>query len=133
MKFLQDSFCYKLYHSSHAFLQLKIVESKTIESNYPPVDIMLVGLDTWKKLIADAKTMSFSPETMIQLPHPMHLVALKLAAVASPYRRPDNMDWSDIINLIREQKLSLDDPEFRKIILRYGNEEILQKLKNDLI
>ena len=79
-----------------------------------------------------AETKNLAHEVKALLPHPTHLVALKLNALASPHRRPGNADWSDIINLIREQKLSLADPEFRGIILRYGGEEILQKLQKDL-
>ena len=52
---------------------------------------------------------------------------MKLTALLAPHRRADNFDWFDIINVIREQKLSLEDPEFRSLILRYGNDEILQK------
>jgi len=57
---------------------------------------------------------------------------MKLAALSSPHRRWDNEDWSDIIKLICKQKLSLEDPEFRSIVLKYGGEQVLQKLEKSL-
>ena len=126
-EFLSGLFHYHLYHSTHAFLQFDHQSS-----DFHPVDIMLVDAGTWEKLSAKARTMPLDSKTSVHLPHPTHLIAMKLTAFLSPYRRRDNADWSDIINMIREQKLSLDDPEFRAIILRYGSKEILKKLQKDL-
>ena len=127
IEFLSQNFGYRLYHSTHAFLQFE-----NDSSNFPAVDVMLVDLKTWEKLNAKSQIKPLDFGAIAHLPHPTHLIALKLTAVSSPYRRKGNVDWSDIINLIHEQKLSLDDPEFRAIVLRYGSEEILIKLQKDL-
>lgn len=127
IEFLSQQFHYRRYHSTHAFLQFDHVSP-----DLPSIDIMLVDANTWEKLSAKARTMPLDLGVSAHVPHPTHLIALKLAAVSSPYRRRGNVDWSDIVNLIQEQKLSLDDPEFRAIILRYGSEEILKRLQKDL-
>jgi len=126
-QFLTTHFHYRLFQSSHAFLRF---ENDLPE--YPPTDFVVVDWSTWEKLIARAETKALTPNTNVRLPRPTHLIAMKLTAFSAPHRRTDNSDWFDIINLIREQKLFLEDPELQAIILRYGNNEILQKLKRDL-
>jgi hypothetical protein len=68
----------------------------------------------------------------VALPKPEHLIAMKLHAVSSPHRRPGNSDWSDILDLIKIHGLSLNDETFRAMILRYGGEQLLEKLTKDL-
>jgi hypothetical protein len=126
-QFLTTKFQYRLFHSTNAFLQFE-----NESSTFPPVDIMMVDIGTWQKLLSKSRNVSLIPKVDARLPHPEHLIAMKLAAHASPTRRWDNEDWSDIIKLIHKQKLSLEDPEFRAIVIKYGSEEILQKLKNAL-
>lgn len=126
-QFLTTHFHYRLFHSSHAFLRFE-----NDLPNYPVTDFVVVDWSTWKKLIARAEIRPLTSNTSVRLPRPAHLIAMKLTALSAPHRRKDNFDWFDIINLIREQKLSLEDPELQAIILRYGNNEILQKLKKDL-
>lgn len=126
-RFLSGQFHYRRYHATHAFLQFDHTSP-----DFPPIDIMLVDGSTWEKLRAKARTLPLDKGVSAPVPHPAHLVALKLAAVSSRYRRRGNADWADIVNLIQEQELSLDDPEFRALVLRYGGEETLKRLQKEL-
>ena len=118
---------YRLFQSSHAFLRFE-----HDSQDYIPIDFMVVNGSTWEKLIARTETRLLDHNLQIRLPHPTHLIAMKLTALSAPHRRKDNSDWFDIINIIREQKLSLEDAEFRSLILHYGGDEILQKLREAL-
>lgn len=91
---------------------------------------MLVDEGTWDKLNGNSilKNLEESP-AQVRVPSALHLIALKLAAATSPHRRPDAIDMSDVIRLVRIQKIDLDDAEVIEIVLRYGGEESLQTLK----
>ena len=125
--FLTKTFGYRLFQSSHAFLRFEHDSQDSI-----PIDFMVVNWSTWEKLIARTETRSLDHDLQVLLPHPTHLIAMKLTALSAPHRRKDNSDWFDIINIIREQKLSLEDAEFRSLILHYGGDEVLQKLREAL-
>ena len=124
---LTTHFHYKLFQSTHAFLRFE-----SSQPDYPATDFVVVDLSTWEKLDAKTESRPLTASINVRLPRPSHLIAMKLTALSAPHRRKDNQDWSDIINLIREQKLSLEDSELRSIVLRYGNEETLKKLQKDL-
>lgn len=125
--FLTKTFRYRLFQSSHAFLRF---ENESLDQF--PIDFMLVNQSTWKKLALGIEIKQLSPGIMVKLPNPTHLIAMKMVALDSPHRRKDNVDWSDIIHIIQEQKLSIEDPVFRDLILRYGGEKTLKKLRKAL-
>ncbi len=54
---------------------------------------------------------------------------MKLAACRSKTRRTDATDWTDIIDLCRLHSLNPEtDTEFRDLVLRYGQKELLEQL-----
>ncbi len=58
-----------------------------------------------------------------------HLIAMKLRACQAAFRRNDATDWSDIVELTRRsESLSIDDDDFRKLVVKFGSAELWDKL-----
>jgi hypothetical protein len=90
---------------------------------------MFVEQATWEKLIKDAKEIDLAGQRAL-LPRPEYLVALKLHAAASPTRSKPEVDWEDIRQIVRICALDPDEESFRALILRYGGEDALARIKN---
>lgn len=56
------------------------------------------------------------------------LIALKLHALKNNFKLRENKDLSDIIELIRINKISYKTKEFKELCLKFGTEEIYQKI-----
>lgn len=95
----------------------------------PPVDLMLVDEGTWAKLMAKAREIDAGEGMHLPVPHPWHLIAMKLAAAKSSARRAGASDWSDIFDLLRTCKIDLADPEFRQLVVQFGREESLRRIE----
>ncbi len=119
---------YTKIHQTDAFVQF--VHASITDA--PPVDFMVVDRSTWEKLHKEAICYKVEGDLELPLPAAVHLVAMKLHALSSQYRPKENSDWSDILNIIKLQKLSLNDEQFIKIIKRYGSDQTFQRLKRDL-
>ncbi len=120
-------FHYRVYHQTGVFIQLEPDKPGEL----PPVDLMLVDEGTWTKLTAQAQERDAGDGMQLQVPHPWHLIAMKLVAAKSPVRRTGAVDWSDIFDLLRTCKIDVADPEFRKLVLRYGGEEALRRMEDE--
>lgn len=96
---------------------------------WPQVDIMFVNERTWQRITSEASEAS-AGRTVVRLPSPRHMVALKLHSATSPERSEPAKDWADIEALVRIHKLDLSDEEFSKLVIRYGGEESLNRLKS---
>lgn len=80
-----------------------------------PVDLMFVDGPTWETLIDGAREMQLAGEKVL-LPHPEHLVALKLHAIRSPTRGKSEVDWEDIRQILRICALDPEEESFRALI-----------------
>ena len=80
---------------------------------------MFVDQETWNKLLEGAREMRLGNETVL-LPRPEYLVALKLHAATSSTRSKPEVDWEDILQIMRISHLDL----------RYGGEDALAKIKS---
>jgi hypothetical protein len=115
---------YRFLHGVSAFAQFEPPERRGT-----PVDLMFVDDATWQKIQIDSVEKSLAGEA-VHLPRPDYLVALKLHATASPTRRRREQDWEDIYQIIRICQLNPDDDSFRSLILRYGGDDALRKIKS---
>jgi hypothetical protein len=115
---------YRFLHGVSAFAQFQPPDSSSA-----PVDLMFVDQATWEKLIEGSKEMNLATER-VRLPRPEYLVALKLHAIASATRSKKEVDWEDIRQIVRICRLDPNDELFRALILRYGDEAALQKIRN---
>ncbi|MBG7607228.1 MAG: hypothetical protein IZT59_04260 [Verrucomicrobia bacterium] len=111
---------YQLFSESSNFLQFECHPTLPL----PPVDLMIVDDSVFANLFA-TKT----DTTPIATPSVISLIALKLHAINQPSRDDKEKDWSDIIALIRSNKLSLDDPDFSATILKHGGQKAIDRIK----
>ena len=114
---------YRFFHGVTAFAQFE-----PPESTGAPVDFMFVEQTTWDKLIEGAQEMDLAGESVL-LPRPEYLVALKLHAATSPARGHPEVDWEDIRQIVRICALDPEEESFRALILRYGGEDGLRRIK----
>jgi hypothetical protein len=115
---------FRFHHGTDAFVQLEPGSAE-----FSPVDLMFVDARTWE-LLARAPQHHEILGQKAALPRPEHLVALKLHAARSLARSKPETDWEDIRQLVRLQRLDWRDPEFQALILRFGGEAALDRIKS---
>jgi len=87
-----------------------------------PVDVMLVSPETFSKLYAERNLLDFGG-SLLPVPKPLHLVALKLHAMLNPERFKKGRDLPDILNLISICQIDTNSREFQTVLDRYANDE----------
>jgi hypothetical protein len=115
---------YRFLHGVSAFAQFNPPDSASM-----PVDLMFVDQKTWEKLVEGSREMNLATER-VRLPRPEYLVALKLHAIASPTRSKKEVDWEDIRQIVRICELDPAEKSFRELILRYGDEAALKRIRD---
>ena len=115
---------YRLFHGGSAFAQFE-----PGNAGAPPVDLMFVDQATWEKLKEGATPIDIAGENIL-IPRPEHLVALKLHAANSSTRTKPELDWEDIRQIVRICALDPEEESFRSLILRYGGEGALQRIRD---
>jgi len=98
------------------------------DENGMEVDLMFVSEDVFSHLeqAAVEATVEATPVRVVSL---LHLIALKCHALqhSKSLRRLKDMD--DLLQLILVNRLDLNEPELRTIILKHGNAELYEKLR----
>ncbi len=115
---------YRLFQGTPAFAQFE-----TSQAGGMPLDLMFVEEATWEKLIDGARAVDLGEESAL-LPRPEYLVALKLHAAFSPTRSKPEVDWEDIRQIVRICHLDPAEESFQALILRYGNDEALRRIRS---
>jgi len=95
------------------------------------LDLMTVNADTFAKLQAKQQDLSFG-STRLPVPHPLHLIALKLHAMRNPQRFKKGKDLPDILHLIRICQVDTEGAEFHEILKRYASDETKDLLEHYL-
>jgi hypothetical protein len=114
---------YRFYNGTGVFAQFEPPhESGT------PVDLMFVDSGTWEKVLAGTSLVDVGGES-VRLPRPEIIIALKLHAAKNATRSRPESDWEDIRQIVRIHQLNPDDETFKKLILRYGDADALQKIQ----
>ena len=96
-------------------------------ANLMDVDFMFVDKETLDKIIKEGRRISIAGQKFI-IPCLNHLIALKLHAIKYNPKIREYKDLPDIIELIRVNKVKVKDVEFRQICLKYGTEELYNKI-----
>jgi hypothetical protein len=93
-----------------------------------PLDLMLVGDETFGKLMADAVPgpASAAGAKVVSL---RHLLALKCHAIKHGHRGRIVKDADDVIRLALANKLDLDEPGIRDLFLKHGTAELYEKVR----
>jgi len=91
------------------------------------VDFMFVDKNTLDKIIEKGKEISIARQKFI-IPSLNHLIALKLHAIKYNPNIREYKDLPDIIQLVRINKLKVNDAEFKGLCFKYGTEELYNKI-----
>lgn len=114
---------YKQEFLQEAFARLVNVGN----SDLMDVDFMFVDKQTFEKIASGGNKISIAAQTFI-VPSLHHLIALKLHSLKYNFKLREFKDFPDIINLIRVNKIDCQTKEFRQLCLKYGSEELYNKI-----
>ncbi len=120
---LARSLGYSFHREGPTFLQFNAPNRETL-----PLDLMLVGEDTFAKLTADATPApaSAAGAKVVSL---RHLLALKCHAIKHGHEGRIVKDADDVIRLVLANQLDLDEPEMRDLFLKHGTVELYEKIR----
>ena len=96
-----------------------------------PVDVMLVSSKTFSRLYAESKLLDFGG-TLLPVPKPLNLIALKLHAMRNPERFKKGKDLPDILNLISICQIDPQSGDFLEVLNRYASDETRSLLARHL-
>ena len=100
---------YTLFAANGPFVQW------TAPRGLPPVDIMVVDDATFGKLMATSRSIAIAGQE-VRIPSPENMVALKLhASRQRTLESASHQDWLDITQIVRRQKLDVEEPAFRTL------------------
>lgn len=113
---------YKTYREEANFIQL--------ENDKPglmAIDFMFVDFNTFDKIKTAGKEIKIAGQDFI-IPSLFHLIALKLHSIKNNQKR-ELTDFPDIARLIVNNSIDVREPDFRSLCLKYGTEEIYERIK----
>jgi hypothetical protein len=122
-KDLASRLSYAFVREGPTFLQFNPPQKDNL-----PLDLMMVGEETFAKLIAEAGPSPVCVEgaRVVSL---RHLLALKCHAIKHGHKGRVVKDADDVIKLTQANRLNLDDPDIRDVFLTHGTEELYEKVR----
>jgi hypothetical protein len=91
------------------------------------VDFMFVDKETLTKIMKEGERLRIVGQTFV-VPSLHHLIALKLHSIKHNPKIRITKDLPDIINLIRINKVNVNEKKFKELCLKYGSQEIYNKI-----
>lgn len=91
------------------------------------IDFMFVDKETLDKIIKEGKQVCIADKDFL-VPCLNHLIALKLHAIKYNPKIREYKDLADIIELIKVNKLQVKNETFKNLCLKYGTEELYNKI-----
>jgi hypothetical protein len=113
---------YETISSQDAFSQLQSNQASLMD-----VDFMFVDDDTLAQIKKAGREIEISGKFFF-IPSLDHLIALKLHAIRYNYKIRLTKDLPDIINLVRINKIDVNNAGFEELCLKYGTEDIYRKI-----
>ncbi len=113
---------YKKEFSQKVFVRLRSAKLYLMD-----IDFMFVDKGTLDKIILDAKEI-FIAKHKFKIPSLMNLIALKLHSLKYNFQIRQPKDLLDIVSLIKLNKVDVETKEFHHLCLKYANEDIYQKI-----
>lgn len=95
------------------------------------VDFMFVDRETLGKILDEGQPLKIAGQKFI-VPSLHHLIALKLHSIKYNPKVRLIRDLPDIVNLIRINKVNVDDKQFKELCLKYGTEDIYHRIREVL-
>jgi hypothetical protein len=115
---------YEKDYSQDVFVKLTSSQHSLMD-----LDFMFVDRETISKIIKDAKEIAIAKQKFI-VPSLDHLIALKLHSLKFNLKLRENRDLPDIIELIRVNKVKVKRGEFKEMCLKFGTEELYNRILN---
>ena len=91
------------------------------------IDFMFVEKETLSKIIQESQNLTIARQKF-RVPSLNHLIALKLHAIKYNPKLRFTKDFPDIVNLIRKNRVDVDDKAFQEMCLKYGTEKLYQRI-----
>ncbi|RKY29653.1 MAG: hypothetical protein DRP74_08450 [Candidatus Omnitrophota bacterium] len=113
---------FKLAYAQEVFARLTTEKSYLMD-----LDFMFVDRETLDKIIREGKQISIAGRKFI-VPCLLHLIALKLHAIKYNPKIREYKDITDIIELIKINKIDARGDEFKNLCLKYGTEGLYHKI-----
>lgn len=95
------------------------------------IDFMFVDKDTLDKITGDGKEVVIAKHKFI-IPSLNNLLALKLHALKYNFALRKNKDIPDIVSLVKLNAVDAKNAEFRQLCLKYGTQEIYEKILENI-
>ena len=95
------------------------------------IDFVFVDQETLEKIIKEGQRMIIAGQVFM-VPSILHLIALKLHAVKGDPKNRLLKDFPDIVRLIKTNGIDHKDPEFRSLCLKYGSQDIYNRIDEAL-
>lgn len=113
---------YKAWGKEENFIQLENKKSGLMD-----IDFMFVDEDTFNKIKESGREVEIAKQRFA-IPSIYHLIALKLHSIKNNPKR-EITDFPDIVRLIVNNSIDANDYDFKNLCLRYGTEELYQRIK----
>ena len=113
---------YTKYLQQENFVQLNSSRSSLMD-----IDFMFVDKETLEGIVSEGCKIKIAEQEFI-VPSLEHLIALKLHSIKYNQRFRLSRDLPDIINLLRINEVGIEEANFKELCLKYGTEEIYQKI-----
>jgi len=97
------------------------------KSYWMDLDFMFVDEETLDKMINEGKKIKIAGQEFV-VPSLLHLIALKLHAIKHNPKLREYKDLTDIVELMRANKIEARSNKLRELCLRYGTEELYHKI-----
>lgn len=108
-------------------VQDNFVQLKSSRLPLMDIDFMFVEQETLNKILKEAKLIEIAGQKF-KVPSLNHLIALKLHSIKYNPKLRLTTDFPDIINLIRINKVNVEDTQFKELCLKFGTEEIYHQI-----
>lgn len=96
-----------------------------------PIDLMFVDDTTFDKIYHESFLSEFGYSSA-HVASALHMVTLKTHALKYTQEHRSFKDYNDLINLLRKYNKLVSFSQLREICLKYGSEELFDRLKKDL-
>lgn len=108
-------------------LQENFVQLKSSQLSLMDVDFMFVEQETLTRILKESQDVEIAKQKFL-VPSLNHLIALKLHSIKYNPKMRITKDLPDIINLIRINEIKFKEIEFKELCLKFGTDEIYQKI-----
>ena len=116
---------YKEIRSEDNFVQLENIKPTLMD-----IDFMFVDQNTFDKISEAGNEINIAG-LAFKIPSLLHLIALKLHSIKNNPKR-EVTDFPDIIRLISYNNIDVDSSDFRALCLRFGTEDLYERIKKSI-